>query len=100
MLVLHRNLCCNPSFTLSHGYGSDEGSKDMVSMRNKKNYPSIMINYSFYLELCLMIMSHFHHSPIIRHGFDILNSKSEIMHIRKLKFNHRYPKININIGHL
>ena len=25
----------------------------MVSMRNKKNYPSIIIKYSSYLELCI-----------------------------------------------
>ena len=32
--------------------GSEEGSQHMVSMRNKKNYPSIIIKYSSYLELC------------------------------------------------
>ena len=30
---------------------SDEGSQHMVSIRNKKNYPSIIIKYPNYLEL-------------------------------------------------
>ena len=50
MLVLHRNTCCDPSSELSQWDGSDEGSQNIVPMRSKKNYPSIIIKYS-YLEL-------------------------------------------------
>ena len=40
LLILHKNLCCDPSSEPSRRDGSDEGSQHMVSMRNKKNYPS------------------------------------------------------------
>ena len=46
MLGLHRNICCDPSSEPSHRAGSDEGPQHIVSMRNKKNYPSIIIKYS------------------------------------------------------
>ena len=39
-------LCCGPSSEPSPLDGSDEGSQHMVSMRNKKNYLSIIIKYS------------------------------------------------------
>ena len=42
---LHKTVCCYPSSEPSHGDCSGEGSKHMVSMRNKKNYLSIIINY-------------------------------------------------------
>ena len=35
----------------SHQDSSDKGSHHMVSMRNKKIYPSIITKYSSYLEL-------------------------------------------------
>ena len=41
-----------PSSEPSQWDSSDEGSQHMVSMRNKKNYPSIIIKYPSYLELC------------------------------------------------
>ena len=53
MSVLHINIYCAPSSEPSHRDGSDEGSQHMVSMENKKNYPSIIIKYSSYFELCL-----------------------------------------------
>ena len=34
---------------------SVEGSQHTVSIRNKKNYPSIIIKYSSYLELWILI---------------------------------------------
>ena len=43
---MHKNICCDPSSELSRRDGSDEGSQHMVSMKNKKNYPSIIIKYS------------------------------------------------------
>ena len=52
MIILHKTVCCDPSSEPSRRDGSDEGSQDMVSRRNKKNYPSIIIRYSSYLELC------------------------------------------------
>ena len=51
LLLLHKNICCDPSSEPSRRDGSDEGSQHMVSMRNKINYPSIIIIYSTYLEL-------------------------------------------------
>ena len=44
-MILHKNICCDPSSELSHRDNSDEGSHHMVLMRNKKNYPSITIKY-------------------------------------------------------
>ena len=41
LLVLHRNICCDPSSELSHRDSSDEGSKIMVSLRNKQNYSEL-----------------------------------------------------------
>ena len=49
---LHKNICCHPSSEQSQQDGSDEGSQHMVSMRNKKHYPSIIIKYSSNLQLC------------------------------------------------
>ena len=40
------------SFELLDRDGSDEGSQYMVSIRNKKNYPSVIIKNLSYLELC------------------------------------------------
>ena len=45
LLILHKNVCCDPSTEPSRRDGSDEASQHMVSMRNKKNYPSIIIKY-------------------------------------------------------
>ena len=44
--ILHKNICCDPSSEPSPRDGSDEGSQHMVSTRNKKNYPLIIIKYS------------------------------------------------------
>ena len=41
-----RTKCCDPSSEPSQRDGSDEGSQHMVSIRNKKNYPSIITKYS------------------------------------------------------
>ena len=38
LLFLHKNVCCDPS-------SSVEGLQHIVSIRNKKNYPSIIIKY-------------------------------------------------------
>ena len=46
LLILDKNICCDPSSEPSHQDGSDEGSQLMVSMINQKNYPSIIIKYS------------------------------------------------------
>ena len=40
-----KNICCDPSSEPSRRDGSDEGSQHMISVRNKKNYPSIIIKY-------------------------------------------------------
>ena len=40
-----KNLCCDPSSDPSRQDSSDEGSQHMVSIRNKKNYPSVIIKY-------------------------------------------------------
>ena len=37
LLILRKNICCDTSFESSSRDGSDEGSQDIVSMRNKKN---------------------------------------------------------------
>ena len=50
LLVLHRNICCDPSSEPSHRDGLDEGSQHIVSMRNKKNCLSLSSN-TLYLEL-------------------------------------------------
>ena len=44
LLDLHRNKCCDPSSELSQD-DSDEGPQHIISMRNKKNYPSVIIKY-------------------------------------------------------
>ena len=41
LLILHKNICCDPSSEPSQQDGSDEGSQHMVSTRNKKNYHQI-----------------------------------------------------------
>ena len=46
LLVLHKNICCDPSSELSCRVGADERSQHMVSMGNKRNYPSIIIKYA------------------------------------------------------
>ena len=38
-------LCCDPSSEPSHRDGSDEDHNIMVSLRNMKIYPSIIIKY-------------------------------------------------------
>ena len=48
MLILHKNICCDPKPEPSHWDGSYEGSQQMVSMRNKKKYPSIIIKYPLF----------------------------------------------------
>ena len=45
------NISCDPSSELSHRDSLDEGSHYMLSVRNKKSYPSIIINTPSYLEL-------------------------------------------------
>ena len=40
-----RNICCDPSSEPSCQDSLNEGSHHMVSTRNKKNYPSIIIKY-------------------------------------------------------
>ena len=46
LLILHKIMCCDPSSEPSRPDGSNEGSQHMISMRNTKNYPSIIIKYS------------------------------------------------------
>ena len=41
-----RNVCCDPACEPSRRDGSDEGSQEMVSMRNKKKKPSFITKYS------------------------------------------------------
>ena len=43
MLILNKNICCDLSSEPSQQDGSDEGSQHIVSVRNKNNYPSIII---------------------------------------------------------
>ena len=42
LLILHKNIGCDPSSEPSRRDGSDEGSQHMVLMRNKKNYHQIL----------------------------------------------------------
>ena len=42
LLILHKNIWCDPSSGQSHQDGADEGSQHMVSVRNKKNYHQIL----------------------------------------------------------
>ena len=42
MLILYRNICCDPSSEPSRRDGSDEGSQHMVLMKNKKKYHQIL----------------------------------------------------------
>ena len=42
LLILHKNICCDPSSEPSRREGSEEGSQYMVWMRNKKNYYQIL----------------------------------------------------------
>ena len=42
LLILHKNISCDPSSELSHRDGSDEGSHHIISMRNKKNNNQIL----------------------------------------------------------
>ena len=51
LLILHKNINCDPSSEPSRPDGSNEGSQRMVSWINKKNYLSVIINYPSYLEL-------------------------------------------------
>ena len=41
---MHKNLCCDPSYEPSRRDGSDEGSQHMVSLRNMKNYPTVILS--------------------------------------------------------
>ena len=43
LLILHKNICCDPSSEPSQQDGSDEGSQHMVLMRNNKKYLTIII---------------------------------------------------------
>ena len=45
MSVLHKNLCCDPSTRPFQQDSSNEGSQPMVSAKNKKNYPLVIIKY-------------------------------------------------------
>ena len=38
MLILHKNISCDPSVEPSQQDGSDEGSQHITSTSNKKNY--------------------------------------------------------------
>ena len=58
-LVIRDNFCqfCTKTFVTPHLNCLNEtvqmrGSQHTVSVRNKKNYPSIIIKYCSYLELC------------------------------------------------
>ena len=63
MLILHKNICCDPSSEQSHQDGSDEESQHKISMRNRKNYPSIVIKYPSYMYLSrvlnILLLGHF-----------------------------------------
>ena len=41
LLILHKDVCCDPSSEPSRD-GSDEGSQHMCLMRNKKNYHKVL----------------------------------------------------------
>ena len=49
---LHKNIFCGPPLEPSHRDSSNEGSQHIFSLRNKKNYLSIILNTLSYLELC------------------------------------------------
>ena len=44
-IILQKNIRFDPSSEPSHRGGSDEGSHHISSIRNKKNYPSVIIKY-------------------------------------------------------
>ena len=57
MLILHKDIHCDPSSELSHEDGSDEGPQHMISMRNKKNYPSVIFKYSLLSRVLLIVLN-------------------------------------------
>ena len=61
---MHKSICCDPSSELSGQDVSDEGSQHMVSVRNKKNNPSIIIKYPL-LSRALVSMSNKKNYPSI-----------------------------------
>ena len=50
-MFLHKNVNCDPSLEPSGGEDSVEGSQHMVLVRNKKNYPRILLIIPPYSEL-------------------------------------------------
>ena len=44
LLILDKNICCDPSSETSPQDSSDEGSQHMVSMRKKKNCHQILLS--------------------------------------------------------
>ena len=44
LLILHKNVCCDPSSEPSCQGGSDEGSQHMVSMRIRKIINQLLSN--------------------------------------------------------
>ena len=55
-VISAHKICCDPSSEPSRQDGSDDGSQHTFSVRNKKNYPSVIIKYSSYGELCSIYM--------------------------------------------
>ena len=53
LLILQKNICCDPSSEPSRQDDSDEWSQHMVLMRNKKNYLELSSNSPSYLELLI-----------------------------------------------
>ena len=50
LLILHKNICCDPSSGPSHQDGADEGSQHMVSVRNKKNYQILPLSRALLIQ--------------------------------------------------
>ena len=50
------SIYCGPSSEMSRQDGSNEGSQYMVSVRNEKNYPSLIIKYSLLSRALLRVL--------------------------------------------
>ena len=67
-LLLHKNIGCDPSLEPFRWDGSDEWSQHKFSLRSKKNYPWIILNYSCYPFLSGSICEH----TILRSLFQVI----------------------------
>ena len=51
-VILHKNICCDPSLEPSWQDGSNEGSQCLFLLSNEPNNLKIILKIPHYLELC------------------------------------------------